>query len=373
MILRASPSGDHDPGAARIPSLDGWRAVAILLVLGSHCIYASGFPKSMEGTMLWLFDGNLGVRVFFVLSGYLISLLLIREAHRVGNLSLERFYIRRAFRILPIYYAYLALLAGLSVFGLYRDKASTWIGCLTFTRNMMGRGDSSTGHFWSLAVEEQFYVIWPVVLKLFHLWKRPLTYFFVLLIPLVFCPIIRYGFVSSEFGGSIATRILGDHSILVYADSLAVGCLGAWFTDRTSQRWEWRGWHSFAFLASLALIILTHSVQLAYPGQIVSALVPAVQAWAVITCVILSVHERSTGYRILNSRAMVTIGVLSYSLYVWHFLFLGRFSGPTLSIWPTHDWRVWLFPSVALSVLSYRFLEKPFMGLRRRFQNNRVP
>src|SRR5580658_6559266 len=87
--------------ATRFPSLDGWRAVSILLVLGYHCQFAVGFPKYLDPVIYWLFDGNLGVRFFFVLSGFLITHLLWHEHHQAGGLCLRKFYARRALRILP--------------------------------------------------------------------------------------------------------------------------------------------------------------------------------------------------------------------------------------------------------------------------------
>ena len=88
----------------------------------------------------------------------------MQEAGLTGSISLTRFYIRRALRILPIYVTYLLVLALLTAFGLYHDSPSSWLGALTFTRNMIGQGRSATVQLWSLAVEEQFYLLWPILL-----------------------------------------------------------------------------------------------------------------------------------------------------------------------------------------------------------------
>ena len=95
------------------------------------------------------------------------------ESDRDGRVSLRAFYTRRALRILPVYVLYLAVIAVLTAVGLYADTATAWIGALTFTRNLIGRTDSLTGHYWSLSIEGQFYFVWPVTVVGLQLWRRP--------------------------------------------------------------------------------------------------------------------------------------------------------------------------------------------------------
>jgi peptidoglycan/LPS O-acetylase OafA/YrhL len=83
---------------ARFPSLDGWRVLSIILMLGAHSKVVVGFHKKLDPVFNWLFDGDLGVRFFFVISGFLITHLLFQEHIQTGNISLRRFYIRRALR-----------------------------------------------------------------------------------------------------------------------------------------------------------------------------------------------------------------------------------------------------------------------------------
>jgi len=135
--------------------------------------FTDGFPQQYGYQLEKAFDGELGVRIFFVLSGFLITHLLLEEASATGTISLKRFYIRRTLRILPIYVTYLLVLGVLTALGLYHDSFSSWIGALTFTRNMIGQGRSATVQLWSLAVEEQFYLLWPMTLYAFSLWRRP--------------------------------------------------------------------------------------------------------------------------------------------------------------------------------------------------------
>src|SRR5947207_1759718 len=157
----------------RLPSLDGWRAVAIAMVVMSHFTAVRGFSPPAWWTQA--FQGNLGVRIFFVISGLLITYLLLLEAERRGRPSLRSFYTRRVLRIFPVYFLYLGVVVGLTLAGLYTDTATAWIGSLPFTRNFIGQTQSLTGHYWSLAVEEQFYLVWPITLVALRLWERPRT------------------------------------------------------------------------------------------------------------------------------------------------------------------------------------------------------
>ena len=154
----------------RLPSLDGLRAVSILLVLGWHLNDRNRIPGFGYVTYYY---GTLGVQIFFVISGFLISWLLLADEAAAGSVSLRSFYARRALRILPVQFAYLAVLALLTL-----TTALRWSGCevataLTYTKDIACQ-TWADAHLWSLSVEEQFYLIWPVVLILVCLrfWNR---------------------------------------------------------------------------------------------------------------------------------------------------------------------------------------------------------
>ena len=249
----------------QIPSLNGWRAVAILLVLLDHSVYTVGFPENKIPMWGWvvLQQGNLGVRIFFVLSGFLITHLLLREVEKSrsreienqNSISLKNFFLRRCLRILPVYFTYLGVLALLLQAGVYfGEVSSSWIGALTFTRNMVGPVASYTGHFWSLSVEEQFYLAWPVCLVIFALWRRPRVGYLLLLIPVILCPLVRMSGITVEKHGEFYGRVFGSNSILIYADSLAIGCLGAFWLRRISFQLSSAA-SSLAFVGTLFIIV----------------------------------------------------------------------------------------------------------------------
>ncbi len=155
----------------RIPCLDGLRALAILLV-----IYAHGhFPgdhllplRTLKGRC-----GFLGVQIFFVLSGFLITTLMLREVRRTGRLHLGRFYLRRALRIVPAYAAYLVLLAILDAGGAVPLDNHQWLAAGTYTVNFLPALPYHMSHLWSLCVEEHFYLLWPLMIAVLPLdWCR---------------------------------------------------------------------------------------------------------------------------------------------------------------------------------------------------------
>jgi peptidoglycan/LPS O-acetylase OafA/YrhL len=350
--LAVMPSSDQP--SDRISSLDGWRAVAILMVLVAH-LYATTNVPELTGLLGFMTrHGNLGVRIFFVLSGYLITLLLLQEAEKRGTISLKQFYFRRMSRIFPVYYAYLAVVAGLQLVGMHHENASSWLGALTFTRNYIGQNPSLTTHFWSLAVEEQFYVLWPVSLAL-GLHKR-----WHLAIAALVCAI----FAGAAFRlidcheGIFCTRIAGPGSLFRYLDSLAAGCLLAFIQARAGvgvpERWLGR-----VLYASLFGLFTTMVYQAKTP--IASSLEVLSQACLVAIAIHCSIRAPHTAaYKVLNSIAATGIGVISYSLYVWHVLFLSDASAPgSTSVF--FDWRIWWIPAFVVAALSYHFYERPII------------
>ena len=366
----AEPPEPAFPRRGKIPSLDGWRAVAILLVLSSHFSFATGYRGELWPLVPYVLDGNFGVRVFFVISGLLITFLLLREAHGTGGVSLRSFYVRRALRILPVYFTYLAVVALLTGLHCYRDAPSSWLGALTFTRNFMGLGDSATAHFWSLAIEEQFYLVWPCCFAGLSLWKKPRAYVGGLLVVVAAGPFFR-AHVAARLGGSLWNHLFNPLATWMYADSLAIGCLGA------MAAWYWRParWRPAALaavaLAALLAIVATHWLEW-HPERaapLVNGLIPTMQGFSILCLIGISVRRESGWFfRGLNARWLAWIGVLSYSLYVWHLLFLGGFVGEPMAAWPALDYRWWYVGAFVAACLSYYGLERPVLRIKARLR-----
>lgn len=152
--------------SGRIQELDGWRGISILLVILHHC-FTFEFPDILEPYPVlrqaaW-FAGDLGVRTFFVISGFVITKLFIEEERQSDSISVKGFYIRRVFRIIPVFYLFLLAIALLGIFHVLPGTVKDVMGSALFLRDtkLMG-SDWFTGHAWSSAVEEQFYLVFPL-------------------------------------------------------------------------------------------------------------------------------------------------------------------------------------------------------------------
>jgi len=151
-------------GVCHIPSLDGLRAVSILLVVLGHAEGTRRFPSRLPP---WTLDhGRLGVQILFVISGFLITSLLLREKNGTGRISLRLFYARRTLRIFPAFYLFFLNMVLLSLLRVVALPRYDLLHAATYTMNYAGNGTWWMGHLWSLSVEEQFYFVWPSLVVL---------------------------------------------------------------------------------------------------------------------------------------------------------------------------------------------------------------
>ncbi len=149
----------------RIPSLDGLRAFSVAFVFLGHAV---GTLKEFlpQAALNLLVFADLGVRIFFVISGFLISQILFAELEREGQISLPKFYFRRALRLLPTYYSFLVVMLLASAAGWLALTPQDRLHASTFTQNYCSGCTWNLGHTWSLSVEEQFYLLWPLAIFL---------------------------------------------------------------------------------------------------------------------------------------------------------------------------------------------------------------
>ena len=206
----------------KLPSLDGWRAVSIALVLLAHSTFTTSFPTALNPLIVNYFAaGSLGVHFFFVISGFLITWLLLQEQAKHGTISLKHFYLRRALRILPVYFFYLLVLGFLTR---YAQPPSAWLANVTFTTNLFPY-PGATEHFWSLGVEEQFYLLWPglLILILARQKKGGANLLKFLLLPLAVAPLARLLECKHWYPEPLHIPLLFFNE----SDSLAYGCVTA--------------------------------------------------------------------------------------------------------------------------------------------------
>jgi peptidoglycan/LPS O-acetylase OafA/YrhL len=338
----------------KLPSFDGWRAVSILLVLGLHVQYATGIPTACANWAIRWFDGLLGVRFFFTISGFLITWLMLKEEKETGSMSLKNFYFRRVLRIFPGYFACLGVLALLQLAGVTSQPQFVWIQLLTFTRNFYQTGHMLgpiSLHFWSLAVEEQFYLFWPLLFVLLARapGKRMAFLACLVVVSWVWKLIALLGCYNRHL-----FFLFQEDSTFHYLDALGYGCLGAILLDSWPENLR-------AFFARHGLVVFFLScVLLVIPEY--AGLGVGMQSLAFSFLLMHSVVLPGfMPYRILNNRWMMKIGVLSYSLYVWQQL--------VYQLWPLPS--VWFLSVPATFVagwVSYNCLEKPFLALRSKYR-----
>ena len=348
-----------DPARTRdrsIPSLDGLRALSIALVLFSHHAGTRGapFPDSINEGLEW---GMLGVRVFFVISGFLITTLLLAETDRTSTIDLRTFYRRRALRIFPPYFAYLACLALFAAIGWVEVPAGSFVRAATFVSNYSSALGWHLGHTWSLSVEEQFYLLWPAALLLAGRRRG----WMVALAVVLTCPMIRvaeYHLLGESLGIS--------HRFETTADALAIGCLLAYVRP-------WLGTNAFyaRVRASgapylLPLVILGGASLGRHPHLEYMVGIPVANL-SIALLIDWTVRTPSTVLgRLLNTAPLAFVGRMSYSLYLWQQPFLNRGS----SAWFAAS-RVNLLCAVFVGALSYALIEQPTLRLRHRLDQSR--
>ena len=319
--------------ANRIPSLDGLRAMSILLVIIGHFGGGVGTPVIFSA---------LGVQVFFVLSGYLITTLLQKEHQREGGIDLAAFYRRRCFRIFPAAYAYIFIVALVSP-----ASRPGLLYAATYTVSYhLNNIPPFFGHLWSLSVEEQFYLLWPLALVLGFQYRARIAWLTML--------------AAAAFRLALALSSLQNPTLYMHftfpgtMDSIAAGCLLAIYEPRIREYCGWMAEYAGIVLA-LPVTALTMAV-VCWGDTSLTGVRALNVAWGIVPLLIalwvfLLVERRDW---ILNNPVAITIGVLSYSLYLWQAPFVGG---------GKHSNLVALVMLSACAVASYLLVEKPMLKL----------
>lgn len=341
------------------PEIQALRAVAVGAVVLHH-----GWPAIAPA-------GYMGVDVFFVVSGFLITGLLLRDVARTGRMHLGDFYLRRARRILP---AALVVLATVSVATILLVPQRMWgnwfreiIASALYYQNWLLLGDSQNParddlrsspvqHFWSLSVEEQFYLVWPLLLILAlwlaTRWRAKHVVVLGIVLGTVTAASLAYGIAATANDHNIAY-----FSTLTRAWEFGVGGLLALFASRPWQgRAGLRSAVSWVGLAMIFVPILTFESPEIFPGIVVA--VPVVGTLAVIWAGMPQTAWSPA--RIAALRPVQWLGDVSYSLYLWHwpiFMFVPYLTGA-----PSPAWLMAILVAVSITVagLSKRYIEDPF-------------
>jgi peptidoglycan/LPS O-acetylase OafA/YrhL len=357
--------------SARVPSLDGLRGLSALLVVLGHGTQALSRQGvlSREHWFLWQ-QGSAGVSVFFAISGFLITALLLREETATGRVSLRDFYVRRAFRILPAYWVFL-LVAGVLA------GAASWpllVRCLLFLTDYQLPRDWAGwtfAHTWSLSVEEQFYLTWPAVLALLGARRA-----------LVVAGAVVLAAPAVRLASALAFPALRNQAQYMFhtrVDSLMVGCLLALLAAQAPghRLLAALARHRVGLAAALGIVFVTPLAGYAllesrivllgshlsgFYEAVVRPGLDALAAGAIVAWVTARGAEGGAVGRVLGARPLVAIGLGSYSLYLWQQPFFApAFDASGLTRFPVN-----VVLAFGCAWLSYRFVERPALGLRRR-------
>ena len=365
--VRKTASGSSCPSEApdwldrgQIPGLDGLRAIAVIMVMASHAVQSPGFPE-----WTWLRNlahcGRYGVDIFFVISGFLITTLLAREMERTGHLNLQRFFARRFLRIIPAYLLLLVVVAGLQYSGKLQITARDWVGALTYTSNFLYHPCWDLGHTWSLAVEEHFYLLWPTVLFVGGIlggWRMACGCIVGCWAIRCVIAIILPQFLSHE-DASFYTR-MAENWTFTRLDTISMGCLLAlasrsdiWRSrlNKSTSRWHLAGY--FALICICVELARSTKFHLCVSYTVIGFCI-AMLLWGAI---------RSEGLcrRVLANPILTTIGIGSYSIYLWQQIFIH----PHQQGW-IHEFPQNAILAFGAASLSFWLVERPCNQLKNR-------
>lgn len=352
-----------------IPALDGLRGIAVLTVMIYHVEYL--FPPLHS----FVKGGFLGVDIFFVLSGFLISSILIKEYEKDGQINLKNFYVRRFFRLVPAFWTFLICLYFLGNFLLPPRQAAAiydnnnFLFAFSYLMNWHSASNDdlagNLNHAWSLAIEEQFYIIWSLILYKAFAENRERKQIFVWTSATILILIAWRTFRALT---GTDTRIL-YYSTDTRIDALLIGCVTAMIYSwkLLPQKLYASKSFSLAALASLATALLvlfnfSHTDKFLYCGTIsvFSMSIGVIILW-IIT------RRKSIVKLLLELKPLRWVGQISYGLYLWHFVFY-EFGKKTFEAFPV-QLIVGISLAFTVSATSFYLIEKPFLKLKEKFSS----
>ncbi len=379
--------------SAYFPTLDVLRFLAFMLVFVSHSALLFGYTNPSivweNFKLIFLKHGDLGVTFFFVLSGFLITYLLMSEKQEKGDINIKKFYARRLFRIWPVYFITIFIAVwGLPFFvdflGMgdrlpfdvfFNLQSYPWYLFFVGNFNMFLNTPPSVtlAILWSISVEEQFYLLWPLVVKFM---KR--KHLLVLLSSVILLSII-YRFTYAYDYNTV------KYSTFSVMSDIAIGCIVAWLFVEKKRIISWlknlSGIKSFSLYASLIVLIISRSliygVNLEWARRSLVAIEPIVFAIFFALIIIHLVQLQDTGKSLIQ-KALIYLGRISYGLYAYHMIALVV----VLSIFYKAGFNTTyqsapqfiavffttLFVAMIISTLSYQLIEKKILKLKKNFQ-----
>lgn len=349
-----------------IPSLDGVRGFAALMVFVSHC------------GLQHLIPGGFGVTIFFFLSGYLITTLLRLEFASTGDISLRKFYLRRVYRIFPPLYIVLTLLTALAIFGISRNQIT--LGAVVaqyaqLTNYYMVYADGRhlvpyTGPMWSLGVEEHFYLLFPLLLLFMMRSGRSARQIATILGAICVAVLLwRCYLIFLAGSGQNHTYKATDTRI----DSMLFGCiLGVWCNPALDSEKVRPGRNTWIvlLLASVGLLTVTFLYRNPEFRETLRYSLQGIGLFSIFFCAVRYPHWPVFSW--LNSRVMRWAGLLSYTFYLCHLSFL-RLANKYLGVDGLAEAAIGFVASVAFSWAMYVLVERHMGALRKKLHSSARP
>jgi peptidoglycan/LPS O-acetylase OafA/YrhL len=300
-----------------------------------------------------LHDGNLGVNIFFILSGFLITQLLLFEEAGLGTINIRNFYWRRVFRILPAYYFFLLVLCLMQVTGKIEISSSSWLTAITFTKYLNWNQDWITSHAWSLSIEEFFYLFWPLVFRF-----RMQTRIRVALLFIMISPVSKLIFLFTHW------EFLKEIPLFDRMDAIAVGCFFALQREACKALLKPLAHRAIGvcfifFIGCRYLPWLLAGLESKALNQVIHVFYGSLMNLIIAFVLLASTQlKEGIGYSLLNLGPLQFLGKISYSLYLWQqfFLYYGNFG---FNSFPLN--LIYLFLT---ALFSWYVIEKPFLAWR---------
>ncbi len=341
-----------------VPTLDGWRAVAIAMVMFSH-VRLPGQALSQIAVY-----GALGVHLFLAISGFLITDRLLQEEQNRGRIRLGSFYLRRVFRILPAAFVYLAVVGVLGAARLIPMDGGQLLSSALFWRNYFVEPAAQswyTGHFWSLAVEEHFYLLWPGLLVVLGTRRARWA------APALACAFAVWRGLDTHYGWLAAIDpawkdLVGRSDYRM--DALLWGCAAAFVWNAPALR-SWladRGRAAYGLIAISAMALLL----IFEPPGYIAALAMLMPVPLILT----AADPASWIGRVFERRGMRWFGRISYSVYLWQMLFLPAYGLP-VSLGIAQQFPLNVALAVGIASISYYAIEQPCRSLGRTLAQRR--
>ncbi|HTN20038.1 MAG TPA: acyltransferase [Pelobium sp.] len=333
----------------RIPSLDGLRAISIFIVILAH------FNHFWHLRVLDLLvnAGIVGVYIFFVISGFLITTLLFKEKNKSSSVDLKKFYIRRILRIVPLSIIYVIAIIIISLC-IHKPeiRENYWIPAL-YLSNISGLGTVSYVfiHYWSLSAEEQYYVLIPSFFKLNT--KR-----FKQILILIFLSSFIFRLLNSQFNDIFVLQLFTD--ITRNLDGLIIGSYLAvvYYENKIPVEFFTKYKHIINVVGFALILFLNHETDIIYLKIFANH---SFYSFIIAVLIIANIQPSNDYfYKFLNHRFIVKIGVISYSIYIWQQLF-------SSGIIPLPSY-VNLALALLTAFVSYYFLETPFLKVKNKFK-----